>query len=614
MNGLKVTVEGGETYYFEVLSTHNNPEVRGIGLTIENNQGERVGTNLWRYQLHPFDYGLASDRISTARAYNDANADASYYQFFTAPPRVYTLTLPNATGCTNIVDFAGETFFLCGRYVYRVSPTYTVTQDRDLGAGVTGTDMVVFNNELIVACGTSGYIQKRSAGGTWTVSTDVQADKLAVVNDRLWRSLSNNLFSCSTAPQNASSYIQSNNVGDTTYKINALLEYGGIPWPIKENGAYQADVSEIFKNQTPQIAKWPNSQNGRGSFVAKGSLFVPTINGLLEVNRGVSRFVGPETADRGVSGLITYAGLEWQGIIYLVCMDASNYGAYIVKMIANENKNIDRLFIYHQFCQLGSGAAVPACIGMTTLPTNPTMYIGMTTGTTVYYITLGRGAGRDIDDPNYKYQSTFYLKTGRFQPVNDLSVESIFHGVDVVTSLGHGDRLSVAVSADNGPFIDMATSMEVAGVTALSATAPLMKTRLYAPRGLAGKTFDVLLYGASDINNAGTVRPEIYEVWAFGFARPIHHDVIEVALKVSSTAKVSGVSTGISFNEAVQLWRDWIDSVTLLTINAPFLSWIPSGRYIAVDMQITPIAEKMGIPEPRQYVNLSVRLVRVNYG
>lgn len=238
----------------------------------------------------------------------------------------------------------------------------------------------------------------------------------------------------------------------------------------------------------------------------------------------------------------------------------------------------------------------------------------METGTTIYYIKLGRGAGRDIDDSNYEYQPTFYLQTGRFQPIQDLSIESLFHGVDVVTSLGDEDRLSVAVSADGGAFIDLATDMEHAGVTELSSTRPLTKTRLYAPRGLFGKTFDILLYGKSASSNSGTLRPEVYEVWAFGFARPIHHNIIEVALKVSSKSRVSGMATGLSFHEAMQLWRSWIDGLEILTVESPFISWIPTGRFIAVDMQVLPVAEKPGPVAPMQFVNLSVKLVQVQYG
>lgn len=604
----------GKQYFFEVIVTGQEFK-RAVGMRIVSDEISAESSLMrWRYQVHPFDFGLSGGRSVMPRSYIDANADATNGQFVTAPPRVFQLSLPLASGCSKILEFNGEIFFIGGRYIYRCNSSYTVTLDRDLGSGVTATDAAVFNNELIVACGPSNYIQIRNTSGTWTTSSSVYAEKLAVVNDRLWRSLSNNLFSCSVNPGNAANYIQSNNVGDTTYAINALVEYGGIIWPVKQNGAYQADVAEIFKNQTPQMAQWPNVRNGKGSFVAKGSLFVPTINGLIEVNRGSSRFVGPENANRPVSGLQTYAGIEWQGTIYLVCKDDSSGGAFLIKMIRNDSGSSGMGWIYHQLGYIGSGSAVPASMAVSTIPVNPTVFIGMETGTTVYYIKLGRGGGRDVDDSNYVYQNSYYIKTGKFQPVEDRSADSIFHGVDVISSLGQLDSLSIDVTNDVGEVVTLSTDIENLGETVIRATRPMSRTRMYAPVEFRGRMFDIMIYGESASANAGQQRPEIYEIWAFGYARPSAIEVIEVAIRASDYTNVGGVWTGMSMNDIIKQIMSWKESAELLKVSIPALGYDDPMRCIVTDLQINFISDTYHPHALSSNATLMVELVRLDYG
>jgi hypothetical protein len=616
VNGLVVTDSSGRRYIFELQRVVEGKVHKGraIGFSIRNHQNIDMGSGVWRYQCHPFDFGIGGERYGGGRTYTDGNIDATNRGYITAPPKVNTLSFPNATGCTKIVEFAGNIFFLCGRYVYRVNSSYTVTQDRDLGAGVTGTDMVVFNNQLIVACGSPSYMQARDTAGTWSVSSTVKADKLAVVNDRLWRTLSNQLFSCSTNPLSSASYIQSNNVGDTTYAVTALVEYGGIPWPIKENGAYQADTFEVFKNQTPQIAGWPNPINGRASFAAKGSLYMPTIGGLLEISRGTSRYVGPEITNKPVSGLITYAGLEWQGNIWLACKDNSGNSPYFVKMIEDKTGATQRRWIYHQMGYFGTPSSTPRCMGISTLPTNPTIFVGMETGTTVYYIKLGRGGGNDVSDSNYQYQNTFFIRTGLFQPVEDSSIESIFHGVDIVSSLGALDGLAVKVFTDTGEEVDLATDYEYVGEYIVRGTRPSQLTRLYAPPGTSGKLFELYIYGESDPNNVGNTRPEIREIYAFGFARPKRFELAEISVIASSYALVNGMRNALSFEETIALWLKWAEESEVLTVENPMFGYTGTFNAIVTNLQVIPNSETYLPNGVKLEATINVELARIEYG
>ncbi len=612
---LEITDSNGNEYLFEVVRASANADSRSVGIKITNEFATENSNQMlrWKYQLHPFDFGLAGGRDILPRSYIDANADVSNGQYIAPPPKIYTLSMPLGNGCTRIVEYNGEIFFLCGQYVYRCNSSYAVTLDRDLGAGVTGTDMVVFNNKLVVACGSSGYMQERDASGAWTTSTDTSADKLAVVNERLWRSYGNQLWSCSTGPLVAANYIQSNNVGDTTYKVNALVEYGGVVWPIKENGAYQADVAEVFKNQTPQMAQWPNAHNGRGTFVAKGSLFVPSINGLIEVNRGISRFVGPERANRPVSNMLTYGGIEWQGYLLLACMDNSGKGAYTVKMMPDETGMSGRQWIYHQLCYLNSGTAVPASITVSTIPTNPTVFVGMTSGTTVYYFTLGRGGGKDINDPNYTYQNTWYLETGSFQPVDDRSVVSIFHGMDIVSSLGSNDGLAVRVTNDLGDSVVLQTDHEYIGETIVRNTYPMARTRLYAPPGFTGRQFSVMIFGDSATSNAGPVHPKVYEAWAFGYLRPEVIEQYEIAIQAADFSRTGGIMTGIGFKDTIELFLKWKEEAEVLTLESPFLMHNKPVRCIVTNIQVLSASETYMPYGVRESGVLMVEFARLSY-
>ena len=143
------------------------------------------------------------------------------------------------------------------------------TVDKDFGSGNAGVTMAVFNNQLIVGMGESVKIWQRDTSAVWTQATDSTfAIALGVVGNKLWRAESiNKLSNCITAPQTLASWTPASPnqyaVGDTTYGVHTIIDYGGVPWVLKDDGAYAPDTNSQFFNQAPQMANWPHSDNGK---------------------------------------------------------------------------------------------------------------------------------------------------------------------------------------------------------------------------------------------------------------------------------------------------------------------------------------------------------------
>ena len=540
----------------------------------------------WRYPAHGWDSGLRRDRLSVRGTYRAANADLTNGYIAIPPPRVGEVEIPNGTGTVAAVDFAGSVFVLAGRYVHRIDPvTLSVTLDRDLGASVTGQALVVYKNMLYVLCGSSGYIQQRDTSGTWTVSSDVNADYGAVIADRLYIVYNSIIRSCSALPLSASSYITHATVGDAGIPVTGMSGYGGTVWVMKENGAFVADSLLRFYNQVPQMEAWPNALNGRNAFNAKGSLFIPTVNGLIEVQRGVARYVGPELFQRGSYGLLAYCGREWAGDIYLAGRDGSGDGACVLVMRESE-VNSRSYWVMHSWAMTGVDDT-PAFMHITTLGGYPMMFIGYAGSTSISTIRLGESGLRSFDDPDYEYGESWWLETGAFRPVDDTTTKSIFTGVSLTVQASAACWFEVDIKVDDSEWLpcigeDGAERQYGNGA---------MRVIRYTPRYiLPGSMASIRVRGGLPANTKGSAHPTLYEVWCAGIAMPRATRMYEVAFVAGDRVVAGGTMNGLGMKDYQVLLSGWRNTHTVLDVEIP---WLFEGerKMLVVDVQYQDVAD-----------------------
>jgi hypothetical protein len=526
----------------------------------------------FRIPLHPFDGGMAEDRLSTVRSYAKASSDASWANLLVFPPNLTNLALSAGTTAIRQVEVGGYIYILNGRYVDRVDPfDYSVTLSKDLGAGKAGVDMVVFNGEIVVAMGEIEEIWVMDSGGTWTQSGDtVFAIALGVVGNQLYRGESiNRLSSCTSTPLTLASWSpQSPNqfeVGDTSYPINTIVEFGGTPWVGKGNGMFTPDGNRVFKNQAPQLKAQPHVDNCKGSFVAQGALWVPSQAALLRIpSPGKSKPYGPELTNRPDYSFWVRGGVEFGGAIYLLCSDQADQSPdFICKMIFDDAGIVARDYIYHELADYTDNTR-GLYLAISTLPENPTIFTGH--GANVKYMRLGRGGSKDIDDENYPFAQAMSLQTGNMAPAADLSIISTFVGVSVLLKFSEPDqKVTIALSTNGEEFRNLTRSQEAGdAVEAISYTRGFERVTRYAKRGSRGQFFNIRFQGSQNSGYLGRVnRAEIREAWAFGYSHPQHTDVIELGLVASDKAFHQGIK-GPKRSRILSLLRRWLTDGTVL--------------------------------------------------
>lgn len=502
----------------------------------------------FRIPLHPWTGGLYVNRISTRTTYAKANADASNDGLLLHPPLVNEITFENGTSTTAITEFAGSIFALREQYVYKIDPSdYSTALDNTLPAA--GVDMVVFNNELFVAMGDGEKIWSRDTGGTWTQATDdTFAIALGVVGTQLWRAETPNLISsCTSGPLTLASWVPASpnqyKAGDSTHEISTIIDYGGIPWVGKPDGMYAPDPQTRFLNQTPQIKQWPDDGNTVGAFTGQGVLWVPSEPGLLRVQPGSSRPMGPELTARPDLRFAVKGGVEFGGVIYLLvnCLACGN--GFICKMLRNQREITPLEYIYHEWVRLGDGTG--SAIAISTLPASPTIFVEV--DDVVKYVKLGRGGGRDIDDSQYEFGASMELETGIMVPGSDRTIVSQPVGVQVTLDYSRpGDSLTIYgrthVHSDDN-YIELLEDQENASTGPIEMTDDIESVRRYFPPGVAGQHVEVKFESNLD-SASGTDRPEIYEAWLFGFLHPKKLDVITARIVTGTYSQSNGKTRG----------------------------------------------------------------------
>ena len=616
--GLTV-IDGAVRHRFALSKTNRG----GRGYTIQARAWEPGDAQqAWRVPLHPWDAGLNSDRLSNKRSYAKANADSSYNGLLLPPPLHTAVTLANAVLPDKVVEFDSLMFMRSGRYAYYFNPSAnTATEDEDLGLGKAIADLDVFNSELVVGMGeaTKLYTRVTGAAGAWTQAADATyAIALGVVSSRLWRAeTTNRMSSCTTAPRTLASWTPAGtaaySVGDSTYAINTIIDYGGVPWVGKADGMYSPDPASRFINQTPQLRKNPHVDNCKGAFTAFGFLFVPSSSGLLRIKPGQSKIVGPELVGRPGYRFWVRGGVEFGGVIWLLCTDEGAVdNTFICKMVRDDEALAGREYRFYEWCRLGASTK-GYFIGVTTKGTNPELVVGF--GNNMRYIKLGRGGGRDIDDTNYAYGLATELETGAIMPGPDLGVVSVLQGVSTVLDFSAtGETLSVAYKVDgDGSYADLLTTQEGGGTAPISMTTNFQSVTRYAPPTAVGQFFEFRFTGALT-SATGTNRPEIRESWAFGYSRPRVTDVVSVAIHAGPrTAGANGIPNGKSAEETIRLFRNWLESSTVLTVELPEYEQGRTTRFLVTGVEVAEQTAAPGQQHETTTSRVMVALTRVDF-
>ena len=497
---------------------------------------------------------------------------------------------------------------------------HILSEDKDLGAGNAAVDACTFNNVLVVAMGETTNIWQRTTT-TWSQSAgSVFAIALGVVDAKLCRIETNNEFSnCLTTPLTLANWTPADPneylVGDTTYACNTIVDFMGGTWVGAQNGMFAIDPTYLFHNQTPQLYKYPHVDNCKGTFVAHGSLWVPSAAGLIWIRGNTSIPRGPEVVGRQDFIFWVRGGVEWGGDIYLLCTDQQDRSATsIIKM--SRDSNDPTQYNYYEWCRLTDSTDGYA-ITLTSKDSRPRLFIKF--GANLRVIDLGRGGGAYIDDPNYSYGTAMVLETGKVLPGNDLSVVHVLQGVETVLRYSStGESLSLEyrqdARGDSTGYSSLLTTQEGGGTAAISTTNYQSVIR-YAPSTAVGQFLEIK-FTSTLVEATGTNRPEIIDAFAFGYLRPLVTDRLVVALVDDGrTVTGLGMGSGQSSMSMHTLFRNWFNSSTVLELQIADYEESKTTRFLVTDVQQTEVESGVGIgPMADPTKVLVVTMIRVPFG
>lgn len=199
-----------------------------------------------------------------------------------------------------ILEFNGQLFIGVGRHVTRFDDsggTPNMTVDKDFGAGVLITDMIVHNSALLVCFGgTTTKIWSRNTSGTWAQASDaVYANYFAEVENRLWRATATNQvgnIGPTDNPLTLTNWSTGISIGTAGIAITDLNAYGERLAVSKTDGLYLGDAGAVFPNVLPQMVTQLESDNGKGTLVVGSRIFYPYFAGLLLYDQGSMDEVG----------------------------------------------------------------------------------------------------------------------------------------------------------------------------------------------------------------------------------------------------------------------------------------------------------------------------------
>jgi len=620
-------------------------EAGGQQITIQTQDWE-AGSPVtpWRIAMHPFSSGLGPDRIRSVvtfsgelenrptKVYAKSNGDGSNHSYFAPPMKINDLStgidpthsyfntvkalrygggddetppMGRYGGTTYmgvvssvpqffraIRNFNGRAYFAGGQYLYSLNQNYTFTQVKNFGAGKSITDIEVFNSELVIAMGQEVKLWTMNTSETFTQASDATyADALGTEGEKLWRSLGNLISNCLTSPRTLTSWVPTAaagqyEVGDSTYNVNELFNALGTIVAIKDDGIYLPDHEAKYHNQTPQLKVYPDPDNGIGSWVGWGNLFVPSVAGTLQVDLGLSIPVGPELSLRPDFRFRVRAGVEWSGAQYMICTDeAESANTFICKMTRGDSE-FGNPYIYHEWLRLPSTDR-GYFILVYTDPTSPTMVAGL--GSVLHYWLMGRGTGIDIDDSLTQLGTSWEVESGKMIPASDLGVAFDLVGAKIIAKQIEDATISIAYDVDEqGTYTDMLDTQEGGGVAPISNKDRFVTTR-YAKPNSSGNILEIKVSGTLPLNTPGTDRTEVNEVWLFGTAHPEQVDIITLGVYADRGARVRGMAQGRTAGDTHQLFRRLHKAKTIVKMKIPDYEEDRVVRVQVVDVQSSNI-------------------------
>lgn len=517
-------------------------------------------TQPWVKQLFPFDAGAARTKDLNPRGLSlqpQNPTDTFLPEFILPGPEPNALTLTNATQQVlkwiYAKDNAGYGLFgICGRYLVRVDAITKAVGSQDLGSGRVASDLVQINGDIIICFSSAHVIQRRSAAGALTAG-DKYAKSIVAVRNQIWAvgtsaAINNDLsYILALGDTNAANLLTASNwttnnpayvVGDTTYQCYQLYDVAGTLGGGRADGLYMPDPETKFLCVTPSIQRTPDASGftGYGCFYALGEFWVPWQRGLLRVSPGNAIDEGPGTAYLPHVGLRVRGGLEWDRMMYLVVTDERTFETYIIKMIPDRGDIADGQFIFQPYAYVAADTTnYGRAIGMASPATaNPFLaYGGGSAATSASYITLGRGAGRDVDDPNYVTRTgTSFLTTGIFAPSMDGSQIATLIGSQIYIgdTLGATTPVNIYYSAATnlmpGDGATTAMATETGGsVTEITTSGPSVR---YAEVNAQGRFFNM----KAGLTSTGSLNPAILSWTAFGYMNPVTTDEITMRVEV----------------------------------------------------------------------------------
>lgn len=593
------------------------------------------GASPWRIPLHNWQDGLGPDRFRGRNTYAKANADVSNDGILVPPPLLNSLTLASYTlthtaiqlryagAAYGTVPYVGEIsgrrfeFFIPigendylagGHYVWKLAPDRTLTLSKDFGSTSKIYDMKRFLGKLYVAMGPTEPIwEYNPTTDTWTQATEaVYAIALGQIDNKLYRGESiNRLSNCIVSPLSLASWVPSSPnqyiVGDDTYPIKQIVDYGGVPWVKKRDGVYAPDAKAEFHNQSPQLAQWPQDCDHKDMWVAWGALFTWSPAGLLRVLPGESVPVGPELSGRPAFRFHITGGIEFGKDQYLLAYDSASIEQSAVFTMTRHGDG----YKYDELIRLGQVASTGG-IAISTAPSLPEVRAGI--DLSVKYFSRGRGGGRPIDDPSYPFNLTWELETGKFAPLDDLSMLATLVGIHIVADIDNSEELYVEAAVDSGTYQRLKYNQEAGGQEIISATDGYASINMLAPHSFKGQFFECKLSGILD-SSIGTDRPEVREVYAWGYVHPRMTDQVSCIL---SADRVSIVNPNQQQSEysPLELWSTWKNNGEILDIEIPTYGRHKFNISSIDEIEVLELAEG----SRRKVSRLQIELARVDYG
>ena len=595
----------------------------------------------WRVPLHSWDQGLGPDRFKGRNTYAKANADASNEGILVPPPLVTSIALSEYDfdlvlssykmlrftgarytavpylGGVDLRDFAifrriGDVDYLAGRYkIFTMTVDHTLAELKDFGTNPI-YDIERYQGKLYVAMGETEKIWEYDPSTvTWTQATDATyAIAFGVIDNKLWRAeTTNRLSNAITAPKTLTSWVPASpnqyEVGDTSYAIKDIIDYGGVPWVKKRDGVYAPDAKAEYHNQTPQLAVWPQSCDHKDIWTAWGAVFTASPAGLLRILPGESIPVGPELSNRPDFRFHITSGVEFGGEQYLAAYDESKVSQSAIFTM----KRGDEAFIYHEIVRTGLTRQT-AGITVTSNTILPEIRVGV--GRSLQYFNRGRGGGRHIDDPSYQFGLTWEAESGLVQPAEDLSLLTTLVGCEVVADLDSSETMELYYrEGSNTIYLPLTSNQDEGGKVPITNTEGYATVLRFAPPATRGQFFSFKLTGTLD-SGTGSDRPELREWYAYGYSHPRQTEVLTVIIIADSGGLRQPNVQGRSSAETLRLWREWKRDGLILPMEIKGFGEGRRTRYNIIGIEETSIQVRAGAVNGKASA-VKLDLVRVDY-